>query len=279
MLRKLFRYENRYYAKIMSLCYLILAGTLIVGRLVSELYDYLDEVLPDDSAFLILNSIPLSLMHTFIAAALFGVLIVPQILLAVRFWKNLIRDGGYLSLTLPVKPQAHVACKIITAFVWTLISAVVDVILYAASQLIFDSEATENAVDIINGIGDSEIVTKDSFTFLLVSLIVSGILLALVTAVRTAFSMSMGQLTRRNKLLVAIGCWFGTGVLWDILSSMAYVVALVPVIASVDDECEALDLAATGMPFFLGNAAISLMFIIAGWCVSNYIFKHKINLE
>lgn len=64
------------------------------------------------------------------------------------------------------------------------------------------------------------------------ALAVNGLLYALVTAVRTAFSMSMGQLTRKNKLLVAIGSWFGTGVAWNILSSMAYVVAMIPILAA-----------------------------------------------
>ena len=48
MLRMLYRYENRYYAKIMSLCYLILAGTLLVGRLTYELFRYLEKSLPED---------------------------------------------------------------------------------------------------------------------------------------------------------------------------------------------------------------------------------------
>ena len=52
MLRMLYRYENWYYAKIMSLCYLILAGTLLVGRLTYELFVYLEKSLPEDSDML-----------------------------------------------------------------------------------------------------------------------------------------------------------------------------------------------------------------------------------
>lgn len=136
MLRMLYRYENRYYTKIMSLCYLILAGTLLVGRLTYELFRYLEKSLPEDSDMLVLTSIPMSLVLMLAVLAVFAVLIIPQVLLAVRFWKNLIRDGGYLSLTLPVKPQAHVGCKIVTAFVWTVISALVSAAFVAAAVLL-----------------------------------------------------------------------------------------------------------------------------------------------
>lgn len=276
MLKMLYRYENRYYAKIMSLCYLILAGALLVGRLTFELFSYLEESLPEDSEMLALISIPEALVFMLAMLAVFAVLIIPQILLAVRFWKNLIRDGGYLSLTLPVKPQAHVGCKIVTAFVWTVISAVVSVVFIAAAVLLFNNEATDAIAEGFRMLEGEEV--SEMIIVLLSLLVVSGLLLALVTAVRTAFSMSMGQLSRKNKLLVAIGSWFGTGVAWDILSSMAYVVALIPVISAEVSE-DAVGSMMAEMPLFIANAVVSVVFIIAGWCVSNYVFKHKINLE
>ena len=276
MLKMLYRYENRYYAKIMSLCYLILAGVLLVGRLTFELFSYLEESLPEDSEMLALISIPEALVFMLAMLAVFAVLIIPQILLAVRFWKNLIRDGGYLSLTLPVKPQAHVGCKIVTAFVWTVISAVVSVVFIAAAVLLFNNEATDAIAEGFRMLEGDEV--SEMIIVLLSLLVVSGLLLALVTAVRTAFSMSMGQLSRKNKLLVAIGSWFGTGVAWDILSSMAYVVALIPVISAEVSE-DAVGSMMAEMPLFIANAVVSVVFIVAGWCVSNYVFKHKINLE
>ena len=276
MLKMLCRYENRYYAKIMSLCYLILAGALLVGRLTFELFSYLEESLPEDSEMLALISIPEALVFMLAMLAVFAVLIIPQILLAVRFWKNLIRDGGYLSLTLPVKPQAHVGCKIVTAFVWTVISAVVSVVFIAAAVLLFNNEATDAIAEGFRMLEGDEV--SEMIIVLLSLLVVSGLLLALVTAVRTAFSMSMGQLSRKNKLLVAIGSWFGTGVAWDILSSMAYVVALIPVISAEVSE-DAVGSMMAEMPLFIANAVVSVVFIIAGWCVSKYVFKHKINLE
>lgn len=275
MLRMLYRYENRYYARIMSLCYLILAGTLLVGRLTYELFRYLEKSLPEDSDMLVLTSIPMSLVLMLAVLAVFAVLIIPQVLLAVRFWKNLIRDGGYLSLTLPVKPQAHVGCKIVTAFVWTVISALVSAAFVAAAVLLFNDKAVETIVEAYRALKNAGMY---EMIIIFAALAVNGLLYALVTAVRTAFSMSMGQLTRKNKLLVAIGSWFGTGVAWDILSSMAYVVAMIPILSAEVSE-GAAESVLTEMPILIANAAVSVIFIVVGWCVSNYVFKHKINLE
>ena len=274
MLRMLYRYENRYYAKIMSLCYLILAGTLLVGRLTYELFVYLEKSLPEDSDMLVLTAIPMSLVLMLAVLAVFAVLIIPQVLLAVRFWKNLIRDGGYLSLTLPVKPQAHVGCKIVTAFVWTVISALVSAAFVAAAVLLFNDEAVETIVEAYRALKNAGMY---EMIIIFAALAVNGLLYALVTAVRTAFSMSMGQLTRKNELLVAIGSWFGTGVAWDILSSMAYVVAMIPILwQSVRGKPESV---LTEMPILIANAAVSVIFIVVGWCVSNYVFRNKLNLE
>ena len=177
MLRMLYRYENRYYAKIMSLCYLILAGTLLVGRLTYELFVYLEKSLPEDSDMLVLTSIPMSLVLMLAVLAVFAVLIIPQVLLAVRFWKNLIRDGGYLSLTLPVKPQAHVGCKIVTSFVWTVISALVSAAFVAAAVLLFNDKAVETLVEAYRALknaGMSETI------IIFAALAVNGLLYALV---------------------------------------------------------------------------------------------------
>lgn len=275
MLRMLYRYENRYYTKIMSLCYLILAGTLLVGRLTYELFVYLEKSLPEDSDMLVLTSIPMSLVLMLAVLAVFAVLIIPQVLLAVRFWKNLIRDGGYLSLTLPVKPQAHVGCKIVTAFVWTVISALVSAAFVAAAVLLFNDKAVETIVEAYRALKNAGMY---EMIIIFAALAVNGLLYALVTAVRTAFSMSMGQLTRKNKLLVAIGSWFGTGVAWNILSSMAYVVAMIPILSAEVSE-EAAESVLTEMPILIANAAVSVIFIVVGWCVSNYVFRNKLNLE
>ena len=53
---------------------------------------------------------------------------------------------------------------------------------------------------------------------------------------------------------------------------------MIPILSAEVSE-EAAESVLTEMPILIANAAVSVIFIVVGWCVSNYVFKHKINLE
>ena len=49
---------------------------------------------------------------------LFALGVVAVVLMIQRFYRNLLRDEGYLSMTLPVSVDAHIWSKLIVSFVW-----------------------------------------------------------------------------------------------------------------------------------------------------------------
>ena len=49
---------------------------------------------------------------------LFAVGVVALVLMIQRFYRNLLRDEGYLSMTLPVSVDEHIWSKLIVSFVW-----------------------------------------------------------------------------------------------------------------------------------------------------------------
>ena len=49
---------------------------------------------------------------------LFAIAVVAFVLMIQRFYKSLLRDEGYLSMTLPVTVDAHIWAKLLTSFVW-----------------------------------------------------------------------------------------------------------------------------------------------------------------
>jgi hypothetical protein len=59
---------------------------------------------------------------------LFAVWVVALVLMIQRFYKNLLRDEGYLSMTLPVSVDEHIVTKLIVPFVWFAALAVLSVI-------------------------------------------------------------------------------------------------------------------------------------------------------
>lgn len=263
----------------MSVCYLILAGTLLFTRLSSELYGYVEKSGEENSIIAYLLSESYDVLTAVSVVAAVATVILPLILLAVRFWKNLIRDGGYLSFTLPVKASHHVGCRIVTALLWTVISAVVSAILVAAALLILNDTALDAVSDIWNGMVNSGASEKNAALILWGLAAATGLLAALKAAVQIAFSMSIGQLARKNKLLAAVGCWFGVVMLMTVVSTMGNVVALSPAYRMWVSEEPVWDVVSAVLPLFAVNTVISTAFIAIGWCVANYIFKNKLNLE
>ncbi len=51
---------------------------------------------------------------------LFAVFVVAFVLMIQRFYRSLLRDEGYLSMTLPVSVDEHIFAKLITSLVWLL---------------------------------------------------------------------------------------------------------------------------------------------------------------
>ncbi|MBQ1839376.1 MAG: ABC transporter permease, partial [Ruminococcus sp.] len=49
---------------------------------------------------------------------LFAVGVVALVLMIQRFYRNLLRDEGYLAMTLPVSVDEHIWSKLIVSFVW-----------------------------------------------------------------------------------------------------------------------------------------------------------------
>ena len=59
---------------------------------------------------------------------LFAVGVVALVLMIQRFYRNLLRDEGYLAMTLPVSVDEHIWSKLIVSFVWFAAVAVLSVL-------------------------------------------------------------------------------------------------------------------------------------------------------
>lgn len=109
MLTKLIKHEFRATGRIMLPLYLVLIATAFGANLstrgmLSTRYRLLD----------ILGG----LLVTAFALAIFGVCLMSFVLMIQRFYKNLLQDEGYLSMTLPVSVHQHIWAKLIVSAVW-----------------------------------------------------------------------------------------------------------------------------------------------------------------
>lgn len=110
MLGKLVKYDLKYGAKVFIILHTVLLIGCLIGRFI------LDKIVFTTMTSAIVGPLILFSSMTFLLLSMvcFGV----GILLAVRFYKNLFADEGYLTLTLPATPAQHLWAKIISGAVW-----------------------------------------------------------------------------------------------------------------------------------------------------------------
>lgn len=117
MLGKLLKYEFKAIAGVLLPLYAVL---LVLSPLAGDRFDKI----PFGSWGGIVQGVVMLLYGcVFGAATVMTVLVLIQ-----RFYKNLLRDEGYLMNTLPVKPWQNVAAKLLCATAWSLVGGVVAVV-------------------------------------------------------------------------------------------------------------------------------------------------------
>ncbi len=247
MLSKLLKYDFRALAKYGKPMALIMLGVIVLGSLGSwgltslMYYTFMTAVEPGAAPFFILM---LLLLELFLILALIGSVTAILILSYVHFYKSLVTDEGYLTFTLPVKPSAILLSKVINGIIWQLIFVAIAVVgivaivgtggLTVAGQI--GADAGVNPVDPIG---------FTLFTDMLKELFVSdGYLLTILLALIYAFvGMVYSYLlycmviffasvvSKRNKVLVAVGCilgaYFANSIITSIISLMVEIFGLI----------------------------------------------------
>lgn len=117
MLGKLFKYEFKSTAKIMLTIYAVLTAVTLLDSIVLST----NMIQGENSA--VSNILAFSLMLLYILSA-FALFIITFAYMCTNFYKTMFSDQGYLTHTLPVNPVATLNVKLITSFVWMLLSGI-----------------------------------------------------------------------------------------------------------------------------------------------------------
>ena len=114
MLRKLMKHELLATGRIMlpMFALVLLAG---VGGNISTY-----RLLETDNGFF--NTVGVLLLTVFIVA-IFAACLLSFALMVNRFYQNLLKDEGYLMMTLPVTVHEHIAAKLIVSMIWFALTA------------------------------------------------------------------------------------------------------------------------------------------------------------
>ncbi|MEG1108579.1 MAG: hypothetical protein RSE97_06910 [Oscillospiraceae bacterium] len=224
--------------------------------------------------------------------AIFASTLLIAFIIFQHFYKNFMCDEGYLTFTLPVTTTSLLWSKLISAFLWILISAGVVIVcmcvfvLFGTAdsglinmELLRDlPEVISQAADILGGHLALPII--EFVLFILVG-IVHGILqvyLALVLG---------GVVTQKHKLLAGIGFYFAITIVTGIISSVAQSFINLGLTSSFVNAPFATHNVATMFqymisamqPLYIFNIALSLVLSAVFFILTRYFLKNKLNLE
>lgn len=211
MLGKLLKYDM----KSLNRFLIVLHAFLLLSALGIRIF-LTGRIVADNTAEGTILGLSFLLYILVITAANFGTFIV----IAVRFYKNLYSDEGYLTHTLPATKGAHLLSKTISGTIW----GTLDMILMGLS--IYIVVATPFIMDVYHA-HRAEILTEFGFigryadlTFpkILLFLLIFSIIGAFSSCITIYASVVLGQLFSGHRVLGAVVSYFAISTIVSILS-------------------------------------------------------------
>lgn len=215
------------------------------------------------------------------ALAIIAYVIGSQLILLIRFYKNKFTDEGYLTFTLPVTSHQILLSSLLNFLIWTLITTAVaaGTVLMAlsvgtAKEGLFNRELWDSGIlyllrqmyTVENGV---------SYGILsVVSIVISGVsgVMVMVTAITLG-----AVVAKKHKVLAAFGFYYAIKMGISILSSGISIASLVFMLHNAGFGTDGQILAQMNF-ITVCEMALNLAIMIAGYFVSNWLIKRKLNL-
>lgn len=277
MLGKLLKYEFKATARTFFPLYL---AVLVVSILNTILYAFA----PDWTAMEIIRAM-MTLLYVLLIIAVF---VLTFVVIIQRFYKNLLGDEGYLSMTLPVSITSHLVSKLIAAVVWFIGTIAITF----ASIFIMVRDVTAMR-DFFNAVMSADASVQQAVGMSLPALITAIIILAfisLITSILSIYtSISFGQLSDRHKVASSFGAYLVIYMISQVVSSVILII-----MSSIFFQ----DWSVSGMAITVAGSEISavmpsgfvpaylcvfglqeITFMCAYFFVSRFLLKRKLNLQ
>ena len=211
-----------------------------------------------------------------------GLSMILIIYFAIRFYKNLYTDEGYLMHTLPVKPWMLIVSKLTIGTIWfylidlLLVGAITLITLIALPTMAYFSP--EDLLELRTMFQSYHtIFTVPSILFLAIPVMIISSVFSLLTIYA---SISLGQLFSSHKVLASILCYLG---LSTILST-AMMLLTAPTTAGVfiiqsTSANPMADFASIYWSIMLISLFANLILCVPAFWICNYVMKRCLNLD
>lgn len=290
MFRKLCKYEFKSIVRTLVPIYLaVIAVSIInmfmgVGSLTNGYYDTLLNNFNFGQSLL-------NLIQMVSILAYFGVMVALSVLTLIviiqRFYKGLLSDEGYLMFTLPVKPWMLIAAKGTTAFVMSLASG-----LTAAISILLLILGAAGPREFINALTSPQMWAAinrvfsevPSWPLLALELLVLTIISGLSQLYHLYFSMALGHLADKHRIMMSVVAFIGTSMLLSFLSGFIMIAfGNTPFIESMGDVIDGMS-NTQAITFimnttFLASIVYNLIELAIFFFGTEYILSKRLNLE
>ena len=269
MVKKLYKHEYLAWLRVLPLIYGI---TLLIAAMLRIVL-----IFENDSLYygIVFGSavfvFVVALMVTLSSATVFGI---------QRFYKNLFTGEGYLTHTLPVTPANHLWVKVLTAVSFDILSVLVCLLagVIATAGEVFGEicKAAEYLIKQIPGeyIGHAAGWTAEVIAMFVVAMFSSQMLFYLCICV--------GQLFRKNRVLAAVGVYFGIYAISQVVSTVLMVVFAIMgeqgVWDGILEQISQHPIAALHI-VLCGSVVLTALMNLVSFGICHWIIHKKLNLE
>lgn len=193
-----------------------------------------------------------------------------------RFYKNFFTDEGYLTLTLPVTANQHIASKVIAALVWVLVDAlVVGFCGYFASLAAMgfagDFDETIPYFMLVSSFGFSDIMSFASF--LIASATAAMQALTMVLTAYAAFALG-SALASKHKVAAGIGMFFALSWVAGLVHSIKSVFMMTGLAYDTSLSYEAMNMVSSSI-----SLVLYLVTAVVFYAVCVFVIDRKTNLS
>lgn len=267
MVKKLFKHEILAYFRVWWPLQVLMIFVAAVNRLLQEFAfdDAIYDIVFGSSSFAF-------------AVCIIASLALVEIFSITRFYKNLFTCEGYLSFTLPITPTQHVIVKLLTAFMFqilTVISILISVCVITSGDVLVE---IIKSADYLLGLAYKEYGLH--IALYAVEFIIAAAVSMLGTTLLFYACISIGQTFKKNRIAGAVITYFAYYWITQIITTVFTVM-----LSQYPDLFETLSEFASNNPIVTVHIAVCSATVISAvlalmyFFVTKYMIKNKLNLE
>lgn len=276
MLGRLIKYEFKAGSKM----FLLLYAALLFVSIINSILIYIGSGV--DQSNVVLNAIQSIFMFGYVILIV-AVGISTLVLIIMRFYKNLLGDEGYLMFTLPVGTDSQILSKLITALIWTVLSALVMII------SIFIITAKYDPIYAVQNLFN-EITSTGSNVYLGIAMIIISFLIYMITTIMMFYAaMAIGPNLTKNRLL---GSFLGYVIIYIAQQIVGIISIMIIYSSKFFSQLSYMDTNSTlpaerlitlfdqiGIQLFIYINTLNLIMAIAYYIITRFFLKNKLNLS